>query len=153
MNKAARTLLVERHGWVYLFLAALWLVSGTYLITCRQVALPAPSRSPTPSGVSELSISAPKSVTYEVTSVRDRPVTVSYLDEQGQSRLYSGRAPWGTTLTTSNIGFAAGVTVLSADNTVTCRIKVDGSVTDEETDSGSHPMVSCNLLAFEKLGQ
>lgn len=143
--------LIERQRWIYPVLAALWIAAGTYITTTPKVALPTPEITPTTQAVSAMSLSQPKTVTYEVFS-GGRPITVSYLDEKGQSKLFNGAAPWHTSLTTSDFGFTAGVTAISTD-TVTCRIAVDGKVADEKTDTGHTPSVSCNLVAFQKLDQ
>ncbi|WP_078282429.1 MmpS family transport accessory protein [Mycobacteroides franklinii] len=142
--------LIARQRWIYPVLIALWLAAGTYITTAPKVALPTPETAPTAQPVSAMSLSQPKTVTYEVSS-GGAPVTVSYLDEKGQSRLFNGAAPWHTSLTTSDFGFAAGVTAIST-GTVTCRITVDGKVADEKTDTSRTPSVSCNLVAFQKLG-
>ncbi|TDZ76200.1 putative membrane protein mmpS4 [Mycobacteroides salmoniphilum] len=141
--------LTEHQRWVYPVLIALWIAAGTYMITSPKVALPDTAASPTARPASMLSLSQPKTVTYEVSS-GGKPITVSYLDEKGQSKLFTGAAPWRTSVTTNDFGFAAGITALSAD-TVTCRITVDGKVADEKTDTGRDPSVSCNLVAFQKL--
>lgn len=141
--------LIERQRWIYPVLAVLWVAAGTYITTAPKVALPTPEVTPTTQAVSAMSLSQPKTVMYEVSS-EGRPVTVSYLDEKGQSKLFNGPAPWRTSLTTSDLAFAAGVTAIST-NTVTCRITVDGKVADEKTDTGRTPSVSCNLVAFQKL--
>lgn len=142
--------LIERQRWIYPVLIALWLAAGTYITTAPKVALPTPETAPTAQPVSAMSLSQPKTVTYEVSS-GGAPITVSYLDEKGQSRLFNGTAPWRTSLTTSDFGFTAGVTAIST-GTVTCRITVDGKVADEKTDTSRTPSVSCNLVAFQKLG-
>ncbi|MBB4855195.1 hypothetical protein HNP40_002596 [Mycobacteroides chelonae] len=141
--------LIERQRWIYPVLVVLWIAAGTYITTAPKVALPTPEVIPTAQPVSAMSLSQPKTVTYEVSS-GGQPVTVSYLDEKGQSRLFNGATPWRTSLTTSDFGFTAGVTAISAD-TITCRITVDGKVADENTDTGRSPSVSCNLVAFQKL--
>ncbi|MFA4080950.1 MmpS family protein [Mycobacteroides salmoniphilum] len=141
--------LIARQRWIYPVLVALWIAAGTYITTAPKVALPTPEATPTAQAISAMSLSQPKTVSYEVSS-NGQPVTVSYLDEKGQSKLFNGPAPWRTSLTTSDLGFAAGVTAISTD-TVTCRITVDGTVADEKTDAGRTPSVSCNLVAFQKL--
>ncbi|OAT70187.1 hypothetical protein AWB85_02075 [Mycobacteroides immunogenum] len=142
--------LIARQRWIYPVLIALWAAAGAYITTAPKVALPTAEVAPTAQAVSAMSLSQPKTVTYEVSS-GGQPVTVSYLDEKGQSKLYNGTAPWHASLTTSDFGFTAGVTAISAD-TVTCRITVDGKVADEKTDTSRTPSVSCNLVAFQKLG-
>ncbi|SKY71737.1 MmpS family transport accessory protein [Mycobacteroides abscessus] len=142
--------LIARQRWIYPVLVVLWAAAGTHITTAPKVALPTAEVAPTAQAVSAMSLSQPKTVTYEVSS-GGQPVTVSYLDEKGQSRLFNGPAPWHTSLTTSDFGFTAGVTAIST-GTVTCRITVDGKVADEKTDVSRTPSVSCNLVAFQKLG-
>ncbi|WP_313884531.1 MmpS family transport accessory protein [Mycobacteroides sp. CBMA 271] len=142
---------VERQGWVFALIAVLWMATGTYVLGSPKLALPNRSETPKPAVNAGFSMPKPKTVTYQVTSTGGAPVTVSYLDDAGQSRLYSGDAPWQTTVTTNDFAFAAGVTAISANNKVTCRIDVEGEVADEKSESGSHPTVSCNLLAFRKI--
>jgi len=141
---------LRREFWVYLLLAAVWIAAVGYVLTAKEVALPVEEKPAEPARAA-LTLPTPKKVVYEVGTTAGHPVTVSYLDGAGQSRLYSGAAPWRTGLTTDDIAFAAGVTALSTSDTITCRIKVDGQLTDEKTDSGLNPSVSCNLLAFQKL--
>ncbi|WP_234802931.1 MmpS family transport accessory protein [Mycobacteroides salmoniphilum] len=141
---------LRRELCVYPLLVAVWIAAVTYVLTAKQVALPV-LETPVEPARAALTLSTPKKVTYEVGTTAGHPVTVSYLDGGGQSRLYSGAAPWRTGLTTDDLAFAAGVTALSLADTVTCRIRVDGQVADEKSDSGANPSVSCNLLAFQKL--
>lgn len=141
---------VSRGLWVYPLLVVVWLSAGVYVLTTPQMALPVHDRPLEPARAA-LTLSSPKAVVYEVNSASGRPITVSYLDAAGQSRLYSGASPWRTSLSTDDIAFAAGVTALSTSDTVTCRIRVDGRVADEKADTGISPSVSCNLIAFQKL--
>ncbi|MEY8017420.1 MmpS family transport accessory protein [Mycobacterium servetii] len=67
---------------------------------------------------------------YEALSRSNAEITISYLDETGQTRLYIGASPWSITVKTSDIGFAAGATAVSADGPLTCRIRVDGRLAD-----------------------
>lgn len=142
--------LIDRQRWIYPLLAAMWVATGLYLGTTPKVALPTEEAQPTaPAPNPMMALSKPKKVVYEASSA-GQPLTVSYLDEKGQSKIYRGPTPWQTSLSTSDFGFAAGVTAL-AQGSITCRILVDGKVEDEKTDTGRDPNVSCNLFAFQKL--
>jgi hypothetical protein len=152
-SKRLRDLVVRRHGWVYLLTVGLWVVAATYVLTAKDVALAHIPETPTTSPLVGLSLTLgqPNNITYQVLSPTNAKVTVSYLDEQGQAKLYTGPSPWSLTLKTSDIGFTAGVTALSASDSVSCRISVDGKVTDEKTGTGASASVSCNLVAFHRL--
>lgn len=148
--RLSTTAALERGLWVYPLVMLAWFAAGTYILTAPPMALPT-HETPVEPERAALTLSEPKSVVYEVRSTSGRPITVSYLDAAGRSRLYTGTSPWRTSLTTNDLAFAAGVTALSTSDTVTCRIRVDGNVADEKSDTGISPSVSCNLIAFQKL--
>ena len=143
--------LVRRHGWVWVLIIGLWAAAGSYVLTQKDVAVEHPAE-PTQSPLANMALmlGKPKDITYEALSRSNAEVTVSYLDETGQAKLYIGASPWSMTVKTSDIGFAAGVTAVSVDGPLTCRISVDGRLADEKTDAGTRPSVSCSLLAFRK---
>ncbi|MGL6234604.1 MAG: MmpS family transport accessory protein [Segniliparus sp.] len=133
-------------------IAVLWIAAATYVLISKDVALPAGNKEPKQPPLASLSLSSnAKNVAYEVLAPAGQEVTVSYLDEKAQTQLFSGPAPWRSIVTTRDIGFAAGVTALSKNGPLTCRIKVDDQTIDEKTDGGSDPSVSCNLVGFQKL--
>lgn len=143
--------LVRRHGWVWVLIIGIWAAAGLYVLTQKDVAVEHPAEpSQSPLAHMALALGKPKDITYEVLSRGNAEITVSYLDETGQARLYIGSSPWSITVKTSDIGFAAGVSAVSVGEPLTCRISVDGRLTDEKTDVGTRPSVSCSLLAFRK---
>jgi hypothetical protein len=144
--------LIKPQDWAYLMIAALWIAAGTYVLTSKDAALPAGNKEPKQPPLASLSFSSnPKNVTYEAFAPARQEVTISYLDEKAQTQLFVGPAPWRSIVTTRDIGFVAGMTVLTQNGPVTCRISVDGQVVDEKTGSGENPSVSCNLVGFQKL--
>ena len=146
----ALAFLVKRHGWIYLLVLALWCGATGYVLTRQHVALPETGLKPQRPPHAALTLSPPpKSISYEVTSSTPNPITITYLDEQGQTQRFTGSAPWRAQITSRDIASAAGVTALSDGGTLTCRIVVDGSVADEKTQTGSTPSVICILNALQ----
>ncbi|EFV15128.1 MmpS family transport accessory protein [Segniliparus rugosus] len=144
--------ILRPQDWAYLLIAVLWIAAATYVLTSKDVALPAGNKEPKQPPLASLSLSSnAKNVTYEVLAQPGQEVTVSYLDEKTQTQLFVGPAPWRSIVTTRDIGFAAGVTALTKSGPLSCRISVDGQVVDEKSGSGDHPSVSCNLVGFQKL--
>ncbi|MGL6234602.1 MAG: MmpS family transport accessory protein [Segniliparus sp.] len=156
LSRKGHGFFVERHGWTYLLIAFLTCAAAVYVLSQREVALaPEDARPHTPPG-SELKISLPpRQITYEVTSSTNSPITVSYLDEHNQTHLFSGQGPWRTSVTATDAAPPAGVTALTNNGAVTCRITIDGKVVDEQTQSGGTPSVSCNpsLNALQQFQQ
>lgn len=151
-SRSKQYALIRPQDWAYLMIAVLWIAAGTYVLTSKDVALPAGNKEPKQPPLASLSLSLnPKNVAYEALAPAGQEVTVSYLDEKAKTQLFIGPAPWRSIVTTRDIGFVAGVTVLTQNGPVTCRISVDGQVIDEKTGTGENPSVSCNLVGFQKL--
>jgi hypothetical protein len=150
-RRRERKPLFHPHDWVYITIAALWVAAATFVTTSKDVALPSGDKEPTQPPLPSLQASDTRTVTYEAFATAGETVTVSYLDEHGQAQRFVGPAPWQGVVTTHDIGFAAGMTTMAEQGTVSCKISVDGQILDEKTDNDANPSVSCDLLAFQKL--
>ncbi|MEV6362239.1 MmpS family transport accessory protein [Nocardia asteroides] len=90
-----------------------------------------------------------KNINYEIISDAGELNSVTYFD--GNSELQqetSASAPWSKSVTNSSTVAIIGVGAQTTGSSVTCRITVDGKVTDEQTSTGKYAVVNCTTSAF-----
>jgi hypothetical protein len=89
-----------------------------------------------------------KRVTYEVYGPSDTTGSVSYLDNNAQSKQtnFSG-LPWTLTITTTVPAVIANVVAQGNSDNLGCRIAVDGVVRDQQSSAGHHAQTSCLVKA------
>ena len=88
----------------------------------------------------------PKNITYEISSSSScGPVSVDYLDENGQPHHVDGTLPWSYTIVTTLPSMSANI-VAQADTGVSdlrCRVVVDGQVRDDRSTDEYKPLIYC----------
>jgi hypothetical protein len=88
----------------------------------------------------------PKNITYEISSSSPGgPVSVDYLDENGQPHHVDGTLPWSFTIVTTLPSMSANI-VAQADTDVSdlrCSVVVDGQVRDDRSTDEYNPFIYC----------
>jgi hypothetical protein len=88
----------------------------------------------------------PKHITYEISSSSSNgPVSVDYLDENGQPHHVDGQLPWSFTIVTTLPSMSANI-VAQADtgaSDLRCRVVVDGQVRDDRSTDEYKPFIYC----------
>jgi hypothetical protein len=88
----------------------------------------------------------PKRVTYEVFGPPGAIATINYLDLSADPQSVKQVAlPWVLTLTTTSPATSPSLLAQGTDNTIGCRITVDGQVKDEKTSNGVNAFTFCTV--------
>jgi hypothetical protein len=86
----------------------------------------------------------PKHVLFEVLGAPGATATINYLDQDAQpQRVDDVTLPWSQMVTTDEPTMYADLRAQGDGSTITCRITVNGVVTDERTSSNVNGYISC----------
>jgi hypothetical protein len=86
----------------------------------------------------------PKRVLFEVLGTPGATATINYLDQDAQpQRVDDVALPWSQTVTTDEPTMYADLRAQGDGSSITCRITVNGVVTDERTSSAVNGYISC----------
>jgi hypothetical protein len=86
----------------------------------------------------------PKRVLFEVLGAPGATATINYLDQDAQpQRVDDVTLPWSQLVTTDEPTMYADLRAQGDGSTITCRITVNGVVTDERTSSNVNGYISC----------
>ncbi|MCV7303391.1 MmpS family protein [Mycobacterium barrassiae] len=88
----------------------------------------------------------PKNITYEISSSSPGgPVSVDYLDENGQPHHVDATLPWSYTIVTTLPSMSANIVAQAAAGVsdLRCRVVVDGQVRDDRSTDEYKPFIYC----------
>jgi hypothetical protein len=84
-------------------------------------------------------------IIYEVISDAATLNNVTYFDaNSAEQQETSPSAPWSKTVVNTSTYAIAGIAAQTNGQSVTCRITVDGKVSDTKTSTGQYAVVNCN---------
>jgi len=86
----------------------------------------------------------PKTVVYEIYGPPGAVATINYLDLDAQPQIVRDvTLPWSLTLTTTAPAASANIVAQGDDDSIGCRITVNGEVKDEKTNTGVSAQTFC----------
>lgn len=131
-----------KNAWVYVVVVAVIAATAAFIVQTRLREIPdlAIGHSP-PTPV--LGKPREKAIDYEVDGPAGTPITVSYLDEHGNSHDAAGVLPWRMRLRTHKLTLPTGVIAQTDASGVTCRIRIDGRLRDQQFSTDQFSMVNC----------
>jgi MmpS family membrane protein len=137
-----------RKAWVPLVVVVAVALGGTAVSRLRGVFGSDEIFTATGSSAQPLEPSHIKRVTYEVYGPGGTTGSVSFLDNNAQSKQADFTSlPWTYTITTTVPAVIANVVAQGDSDNIGCRITVNGEVRDERYSAGRHAQTSCLVKA------
>lgn len=131
-----------KNAWVYVVVVAVVAATAAFIVHTRLREIPdlAIGHSP-PAPV--LGKPRERAIDYEVDGPPGTPITVSYLDEHGNSRDDTAVLPWRLRLHTRKLTLPTGVIAQADAAGVACRIRIDGQLRDQHSSTDAFSVVNC----------